>query len=176
MPFETGWMKKIQSTEGWREMPDDGWKGTKYAMPSNPRNGQQLMRGWGGTQHSGAGLQGGVHAKGWGGILEPFAQGWDGVEAAREPAVEGRDRVHAEAGEELGNQLQEIGIGCMLKTGEVLSNPLQEIRVRCVPKDGAELSNRSQEVGGGSVMKAGVELSNLLQKDAVEVFPIIPFE
>ncbi|XP_022849924.1 protein HESO1-like [Olea europaea var. sylvestris] len=65
MPFENGWMKNIQSTEGWREMPNDGWKGTKYAMPFDPRNGQQLMRGWGGTQDSGAGLQGGVHAKGW---------------------------------------------------------------------------------------------------------------
>ncbi|CAA2963591.1 Hypothetical predicted protein [Olea europaea subsp. europaea] len=146
-------------------MADDGWEGTKYAMPSDPRNGQQLTRGWGGTQHSGAGLQGGVHAKGWGGTLEPFARGW-GVGIG----------CMLKAGEELGIQLQEVEIGCMLKIGEVLSNPSQEVGVRCVPKAGTELSNRSQEVGGGSVMKAGVELSNLLQKDRVEVFPIIPFE
>ncbi|CAA3027208.1 Hypothetical predicted protein [Olea europaea subsp. europaea] len=111
MSFETGWTKKIQSTEGWREMADDGWEGTKYAMPSDPRNGQQLTRGWGGTQHSGAGLHGGVHAKGWGGTLEPFARGWgvtrepvlrgwggvdaEGWEITRELVV-GRDRVHAE--------------------------------------------------------------------------------
>ncbi|XP_022865478.1 uncharacterized protein LOC111385330 isoform X3 [Olea europaea var. sylvestris] len=112
MPFETGWTKKIQSTEGWREMPDDGWEGTKYAMPSDPGNGQQLMRGWGGTRHSVAGLQGGVHSKGWGGTQEPFARcwggtiepiagGWGGVHAegwgrTQEPVVESRDRVHTE--------------------------------------------------------------------------------
>ncbi|CAA3002173.1 Hypothetical predicted protein, partial [Olea europaea subsp. europaea] len=112
MPFETGWTKKIQSTEGWREMPDHGWEGTKYAMPSDPGNGQQLMRGWGGTRCSVAGLQGGVHSKGWGGTQEPFARcsggtiepiagGWGGVHAedwgrTQEPVVESRDQVHAE--------------------------------------------------------------------------------
>ncbi|CAA2965237.1 Hypothetical predicted protein [Olea europaea subsp. europaea] len=101
MPFETGWTKKIQSTEGWREMPDDVWEGKKYAMPSNPRNGQQLMRGWGGTQHSDVGLQSGVHAKGWGGTREPVLRGWGGVyakvwERTREPVVEGRDLVDVE--------------------------------------------------------------------------------
>lgn len=90
MPFETRWTKKIQTTEGGREMPSDSWEGTKYSMPTDPRNGQQLMGGWGRTQHSVAGLQGGVHAKGWGGTQEPIAEGWGGT---REPDAQGWGRI-----------------------------------------------------------------------------------
>ncbi|CAI9780513.1 unnamed protein product [Fraxinus pennsylvanica] len=79
MSFESGWTDKTQTTEGWRERPDDVWGDTEYAMPCDPRNWQQPMDGWGGTQHSITGGQCRVHAEGWGGTWEPVAGGWGGV-------------------------------------------------------------------------------------------------
>ncbi|CAA3019880.1 Hypothetical predicted protein [Olea europaea subsp. europaea] len=95
MSFEFGWMNKTRTTEGWREMPDDD---TEYAMPCDPRNGQQPMDGWGGTQHSSTGGQRRVHAEGWGGTQERVAGGWgaEGWVRTREPVAGGWGGVHSE--------------------------------------------------------------------------------